>query len=69
MKNTQVFLPQEDDDLPQEGDELVSVLSLKLVDELDQVAMTQRMLTLPSSTSFCTKKYLSAMCFERGLQL
>ena len=40
MGNTQVFLPQEHDGLPPEDDKLVGVLSLKLVDELDEVAVT-----------------------------
>ena len=39
MSNTQVFLAQEDDGLPPEDGELDDVLSLKLVDELDQVAL------------------------------
>ena len=38
--NTQVFLAQEDDGLPLVVDELVGVLSLKVVDELDEVAVT-----------------------------
>ena len=38
--NTQVFLAQEDDDLPLVVDELVGVSSLKVVDELDEVAVT-----------------------------
>ena len=38
--NTQVFLAQEDDDLPLVVDELVDVSSLKVVDELDEVAVT-----------------------------
>ena len=40
MSNTQVFLAQKGDDLPPVVDELVGVLSLKLVDELDEVAVT-----------------------------
>ena len=40
MSNTQVFLAQKDEDLHLLFDELVGVLSLKLVDELDEVAMT-----------------------------
>ena len=40
MSNTQVFLSQKDYDLPLVVDELVGVLSLKLVDELDEVAVT-----------------------------
>ena len=39
MRNTQIFLPQEDDDLLLEDDELVGVLSLELVDELEEVAV------------------------------
>ena len=39
MRNTQVFLAQKDDDLPLVVDELVGVSSLKLVDELDEVAV------------------------------
>ena len=40
MSNTQVFLAQKDDDLPPVVDALVGVLRLKLVDELNEVAMT-----------------------------
>ena len=40
MSNTQVFLAQKDDGLPFVVDALVSVSSLKLVDELDEVAVT-----------------------------
>ena len=39
MRNTQILLPQEEDDLPLEDDELVGVLSLKLVDGLEEVAV------------------------------
>ena len=39
MRNAQLLLPKEDDGLPLEDDELVDVLSLKVVDELNQVAM------------------------------
>ena len=37
--NTQVFLAQEDDGLPLVVNELVGVSSLKVVDELDEVAV------------------------------
>ena len=37
---TQVFHAQEDDGFPLVLDELVGVLSLKLVDKLDEVAVT-----------------------------
>ena len=40
MSNTQVFLAQKDGSLPLLVDEHVGVSSLKLVDELDEVAMT-----------------------------
>ena len=40
MSNTQVFLVQEYYGLPLVVDETVGVLSLKLVDELDEVAVT-----------------------------
>ena len=40
MRNTQVFFPQKDDSLPLDDDELSGVLSLKLVVELDEIAMT-----------------------------
>ena len=40
MRNTQVFLGEKDDGLPLVFDELVGVLSLKLVDELDEHAVT-----------------------------
>ena len=40
MSNTQVFLAQKYDGLPLVVDELVRVLSLKLVDELDEVMVT-----------------------------
>ena len=60
----QVLLTHKDDDLPLVVDELVGVSSFKVVDELDEVAVTVlamvlsaqvRQLTLPS-TSSCTKK-------------
>ena len=40
MRNTQVLLPQKDDGLPLDNDELSGVLSLKLFDELHEIAMT-----------------------------
>ena len=40
MSNTQVFLAQKDGSLPLVVDEHVGVSSLKLVDELDELAMT-----------------------------
>ena len=40
MSNPQVFLAQKDDGLPLVLDDVVGTLSLKLVDELDEVAMT-----------------------------
>ena len=40
MTNTQVFLTHKDDGLPLVVDELVGVSSLKVVDELDEVAVT-----------------------------
>ena len=40
MSNTQVFLTLKDDELPLVVDELVDVLSLKVVDELDEVVVT-----------------------------
>ena len=40
FKITQVFLAQKDDGLPLEDDDRVGVLSLNLVDHLDEVAVT-----------------------------
>ena len=40
MSNTQVFLTQKYYGLPLVFDELVGILSLKLVDEFDEVAVT-----------------------------
>ena len=40
MNNTQVLLTHKDDGLPLAVDELVGVSSLKVVDELDEVAVT-----------------------------
>ena len=40
MSNTQVFLTHKDDGLPLVVDELAGVSSLKLVNALDEVAMT-----------------------------
>ena len=40
VSNTQVFLAQGDDGLPLEDDEIVGILSLNLVDELDEIAVT-----------------------------
>ena len=40
MSNMLGFLVQGDDGIPLEDDELVGVLSLKFVDELDEVALT-----------------------------
>ena len=40
MTNTQVLLTYKDDGLPLVVDELVGVSSLKVVDELDEVAVT-----------------------------
>ena len=42
VRNSQVFLPQEDDGFPLEDDDHVGVLSIEVVDELDQVAVTMR---------------------------
>ena len=39
VSNTRVFLTQKNDDLPLVVDELVGVFTLKLVDELDEVAV------------------------------
>ena len=38
--NTQVLLPEEDDGLSLEDDELVIVLLLELVDKFDEIAVT-----------------------------
>ena len=53
MSNTQLFLTQEDDGAHLVNDELVDVLSLKLVDELDEAAVTvfARVLVGPKSAS------------------
>ena len=40
MRNKKGFLPWKDDGLPLEDDELIVVLSLKLVDELGEVTVT-----------------------------
>ena len=40
MANTQILLTHKDDGLPLVVDELVGVSSLKVVDELDEVAVT-----------------------------
>ena len=40
MSNTQVFRAQEDDGLPLVVDELIDISNLKVVDELDEVAVT-----------------------------
>ena len=79
--NTQAFFAQEDDGLPLEDDGLVGVLSLKLVDERDEVAVTVLAKMLGTQVcqlnlglgvvdadlallyQFCTKKYLSEVCF------
>ena len=80
-----MFLAQEDDGLPLVVDELVGVSSLKLVNELDEVAVTVLAMVLGAQVcqlilaldvvdadlallhQFLHEKYLSAMCFARGL--
>ena len=83
MSDTQVFLAQKDDGLPLVVDELVGVLSLKLVGELDEVAVTvlakvlgaqacQLILALDVVDADLVLlhqllNHLSVMCLARGL--
>ena len=83
MTNTQVLLTHKDDSLPLVVVEIVGVSSLKVVDELDEVAVTVLAVVLGAQVRQLTlaldvvdadlallyqlKKYLSAVCFARGL--
>ena len=85
MRNMQVLFPQEDNGFPLKYYEFVGILSLKLVHELNEVAMMalakvlgaqvrQLILGLDVADADLTllpqllhEKYLSAMCFARGL--
>ena len=56
-------------EFPDELDEgMVTVLVDVLASEIDDLILcSQRMVILPSFTNSCAKKYLSAICFARGL--